>query len=156
MQQRIYFFLVVFLLIFNGVGMGQGKGRFFNRLSSDNKGITNLHPRPLLILFRETSAPGFNNWELKKKITNLIVFGKEQPVFNMSCFGGVEVFPTTQNSSFLRVPPVLSPSFYNDRLGFVCKKEWQLEKATMIPLRVRLGSLDYVNWLEQKPNAVRH
>lgn len=39
--------------------------------------------------------------------------------------------------------------------GVVCRVEYKFQKATTIPLRIRLGSLDYTNYLEQKPNAIK-
>ena len=44
----------------------------------------------------------------------------------------------------------IDQGFYHNNLGFFCKKEIQLEKISLVPLRFRLGSLDYVNWLEGK------
>lgn len=56
--------------------------------------------------------------------------------------------------NFYLVNP-LPPNFYGQRLSFFCRKELQIEKMTAIPFRFRLGSLEYVNYLEQKPNALK-
>lgn len=52
-------------------------------------------------------------------------------------------------------PNPLQKTSYQPSLSFFCRKEWQFEKATSIPLRIRLGSLEYTDYLEQKPNALR-
>lgn len=49
---------------------------------------------------------------------------------------------------------VIAADFYTQHVGFFCKKELQFEKATKIAVRFRLGSLQYNDYLEQKPNAV--
>lgn len=38
-------------------------------------------------------------------------------------------------------------------LGYFCHKELQLQKLTRTSLFIRLGSKEYVDYLEQKPNA---
>ena len=49
----------------------------------------------------------------------------------------------------------LPQDFYTQSLGFICRQEYKFQKYTAVPLRIRLGSLAYVNYLEQKPNAVK-
>jgi hypothetical protein len=61
-------------------------------------------------------------------------------------------------SYYYRGPSVLlwhksipvSQDFYYCNLGVFCKGEAIMEKATGIALRLRLGTLDYVNKLEGK------
>ena len=55
-------------------------------------------------------------------------------------------------------PNLLHPlpqNFYIQGLGFFCRKENQLQKATSLPLYIRLGSKEYVDYLERKPNAIK-
>jgi hypothetical protein len=48
---------------------------------------------------------------------------------------------------------VLPPNFYTNHLSFFCKKEIQVQKITAIPVFFRLGSKEYVDQLERKPNT---
>lgn len=60
-----------------------------------------------------------------------------------------------------KVPPVFRKEFkplpvkynYYQSLGAACKVELRLERATKVPLRFRLGSLQHTDYLEQKPNS---
>lgn len=54
-------------------------------------------------------------------------------------------------------PATLQPvaaSWYADQFSFICRQEWQFQKNTGIPLRVRLGSLEYVDRLEGKRKEI--
>lgn len=44
----------------------------------------------------------------------------------------------------------IRPDFISSKQGFICRQEWKFEKKTKLPVRLRLGSLDYVNKLEGK------
>ena len=44
-----------------------------------------------------------------------------------------------------------APSAYSyDHLGFFCKVEVELERTVQLPVKFRLGSVDYVDYLEGK------
>ena len=45
---------------------------------------------------------------------------------------------------------VVPQNYYTQHFGFMCKKELAIEKATKIPFRFRLGSLQQCNYLEGK------
>lgn len=55
---------------------------------------------------------------------------------------------------FILTNPV-SASCYINNLGLICKTELKLDKITPMPFRFRLGSLEYVNWMERKPNTAK-
>ena len=48
---------------------------------------------------------------------------------------------------------LISADHYTRNFGFFCKKELQFEKATKIPFKFRLGSVQYCDWMEGKRNA---
>lgn len=115
MQQRISFFLVVFVLMFSGGGFAQKKS---------------VLPLPGTIICKyptpDTKRVSVNNSTHINSITPITLITQPVPA-----------------------------NYYTSYLGLFCRKEWQLERAVSLPLRFRLGSLEYVNWLEQKPNAVK-
>lgn len=48
-------------------------------------------------------------------------------------------------------PNSIPADFSTCRYGFFCREELKIEKATKIPLRIRLGSMEQCNYYEGKP-----
>jgi hypothetical protein len=55
---------------------------------------------------------------------------------------------------FVSPSAVLPRNFYNQHLGYFCKKESMLQSKTGINIFLRLGSKNYVDFLEKKPNSL--
>jgi len=132
MAQRSISFLVVLLLIFYGEIFGQEnpqnfKGKTINRAKIIRQSIKKINGEQHAI----THIPH----------ETFIVWGYS-PVTKPDCFG-------------TKTYMIFKPTIYTRDLGWFCKKELQLDKITPLPVRFRLGSLNYVNWMEQKPNAIR-
>jgi hypothetical protein len=132
MWQRINFFLVVLLLMFQGDILGQ---------------VTDAR---LKIPVNYNSLANFG----PENVTRLDYTGPADSIIK-EIKNNCDSIPKLPINIFVLRKPVLSPSYYNNHLGFFCQKELQLQKITIVPIRFRLGSLDYVNWMEQKPNAIR-
>lgn len=48
------------------------------------------------------------------------------------------------------LPPVILPRWLAEKLPFFCRIEHKMAKNNAIPLKFRLGSVEYVDWLEGK------
>ena len=124
MSQRVFSFIVVLLLFFNGEIFAQKMTPgadvitpFWGDTLHYHSTVKNVNYNPFIKQRNWTDLRG-----------NQVNFNLKKPV------------------------PL---NFYSQHLPFFCRQELKLEKVTSVPFFFRLGSLDYVNYLEQKPNAIK-
>jgi len=122
---RFYSYLLIGVLLFSGKAYTQQVG-FIPRLNQD-KGFNKL------------------SMEIKRAERSKTNYFAEN---NLSGDRLQGVYATGENQSSSL--PSLRADYHVMTLGFMCRKEWQFEKATKIPLRFRLGSLQYCDMLEGK------
>jgi hypothetical protein len=144
MPQRFRYFLVVLLLMFAKENFAQVGSSF---KSCEKKYIRcgtwllNQDP-PYKLKLRSGSLLYKANSDTVLKKQKLVIqyFTKN----NLS-----EIF------NYNNTEKIVFKNQYISSLGIICNAEYQFQKQTSIPLRLRVGSLDYTNYLEQKPNAVK-
>ncbi len=172
MRQRVTFFLVVLVLIFSGGVFGQPKNLvdtivlpitiYTNPLKgcinlpaatqSSNIKIKARNASKLLYPYKEVQTAGLLKKQGLAPGTKQTIHSPLHYKCNWERVQYVKILDSLQYN--LLAQPVL-PNSYTRNLGFFCQKELKLDKITPLPIRFRLGSLDYVNWMEQKPNAVK-
>jgi|GEM_PF-687709 len=62
----------------------------------------------------------------------------------------LSAFPGIQ---FLSLNPSFLPRWSAEQLPFFCRIEHDFAKKSIIPLKFRLGSVEYVDWLEGKSHS---
>jgi len=96
-----------------------------------------VHPKSTLISFRMViPVPGIQSVGYK---TNPSAYFKWPIQHDMPLI----FFSPASN---IKIPG----NHYTLSFGFFCRNELKLEKMTGLPIRFRLGSLDYCNFLERK------
>lgn len=133
MPERKIYILVVLIILFNGESIAQSK-------IVEKKLEISLFPISYQSQFKTKSpVKRFSKNSLFAPILGAVVKTFQ---FNPSLLS-----PVSGGQRY-------ADGYYNQPVSFFCRQELKFEKATSIPLRVRLGSLQYTDYLEGKPNAI--
>ncbi len=90
----------------------------------------------LSVLFSSAQSPSYIKYSDKEQL---------KAVFN-----AIGKTNNKDAASLLRPFAVIPQNYYTQHFGIMCKKELAIEKATKIPFRFRLGSMQQCNYLEGK------
>ena len=110
----------------------------------------------IILLLLISRGTGFSQGKLPHLLKeNPVSYTSERILFSAAPGGSTQagfnnIAVKTPENNYYSLRRMLLPDYHTSSFGFFCKKELQLEKATKIPLRFRLGSLDYCDKLEGK------
>lgn len=127
--ERKIFFLVVWLTTISCIS---GYGQDFYKMGIKKDFLGLAYPGSGV---RSTGQPRFN----------LYPDPYGGPVFKSNADEPGKIYP---GADMVMAP--VPPNIYYTQSGIMCKAEWQVEKATHLPIRFRLGSLTDCNAMEGK------
>ncbi|MBI1343587.1 MAG: hypothetical protein GC171_11690 [Terrimonas sp.] len=135
MPQRFTFILVVLLLLISGNNFGQTKQHSFSKKNMPS--VYGFFDQEGVIGGRYSR---YLQWQFQKNRASLS--------------GSITQENSTKQGMDLPLLPFISTAlpgdYYTRSLGFFCRKEIALEKIVPVPLRFRLGSVDYTDRMEGK------
>jgi len=137
--ERLIFFLVVWLTMFSCISAG---GQNFYRKGLKVDYLQLKYPGDSLGRVYDRLSP-----KQAENLESLQIFDVQSPA-NISEY--IKVNPFGNITWSVRDGYVQPPNLYYLQSGLFCKGEWELEKATHIPFRFRLGSLADCNAMEGK------
>jgi hypothetical protein len=100
----------------------------------------------------QSFSEGKNLFQLRESVspTGAVTFSAP-PIVKPAFSGRVKI----GNSQPTIVNPIL-PRWSAEELPFFCRIEHDFARKSAVPFKFRLGSVEYVDWLEGKNSSFRH